>query len=81
MIVICTQSWFPEVPGVKLLISDAGIAKVFCRLPGFGVYWRVTGPLGTVLKCVSVEVSVDNFFEFVLGFSVYLNRWRRSLDL
>ena len=61
--------------------GDAGTAKVLCGVPGFIVFWRVTGPLGKVFKFVSVEARVDDFFEFVLGFSLYPNRWRRILDL
>ena len=82
MMVMCTKSWFPGVPGVELFDGDAGIAKVFCAgVQGLIMFWKVTGLLGTVLKVVSVEARVDGFFEFVFGFSVYLNSQRRSLNL
>ena len=42
--------------------SDAGIAKVFSEVPALIVFWRVTGPLGTVLKVVTVQTRVDDFF-------------------
>ena len=61
--------------------GDTGIFKVFCGVPGLVVFWRVTGPLGTVLEVVLVEARVDDFFEFIFWFSVYLYRRRRSLDL
>ena len=61
--------------------GDTGIFEVFCWVPGLVVFWRITGPLGTLLKFVSVKVRVDDFFEFVFWFSVYLNRRRRCLDL
>ena len=61
--------------------GDAGIAQVFRGIPGLVVFWRVTGPLGTVLKFVSVKARVDDFFEFVFGFSFYLDRRRRGLNL
>ena len=78
--VTCTQSWFPGVLRVELFCGEAGIVEVFCWIPGLIVFRRVTGPLGSVLEFVAVESRVDNFFEFVLGFSVYLNRRRRGLD-
>ena len=81
MIVMCTQSWFPGVPGVEPFNGDAGILEVFCWVPGLVVFWRITGPLGTVLEFVSVMARVDDFFEFVFWFSVYLYRRRRCLDL
>ena len=65
---------------MELFHGDAGIAKVFCGIPSLVVFWGVTGPLGTVLKFVSVEARIDDFFEFVLGFSFYLDRRRRSLN-
>ena len=34
-----------------------------------------------VLKFVSVEARVEDFFEFLLELSVFLNRRRRDLDL
>ena len=42
------------------------------------MFWGVTGPLGAVLEFVSVKARVDDFFEFVLGFSVYLDRRKSS---
>ena len=81
MMVTCTQSWFPWVPAVELFNGNAGIFEVFCGVPGLAVFWRVTGPLGTVLEFVSVKARVNDFFEFVFWFSVYFNRRRRSLDL
>ena len=54
VMVTCTQSWFPGVPGVELFNSDAGIFEVFSGVPGFVMFWRVTGPLGTVLVVFSV---------------------------
>ena len=45
--------------------GDAGIFEVFCWVPGLVVFWRITGPLGTVLELVSVKARVDDFFEFV----------------
>ena len=54
VMVTCTLSWFPGVPGVELFDGDAVIFKVFCWVPGLVVLWRVTGPLGTVLEVVSV---------------------------
>ena len=54
LMVTCTQSWFPGVPGVELFDGDAGIFKVFCGVPGLVVFRGVTGPLGTVLEVVSV---------------------------
>ena len=54
VMVTCTQSWFPGVPGVELFDSDAGIFGVFCGVPGLIVFGRVTGPLGTILDVVSV---------------------------
>ena len=65
VMVTCTQSWFPGVPGVELFDGYAGIFEVFCWVPGFVVFWRITGPLGTVLESVSVKARVDDFFEFV----------------
>ena len=81
LMVTCTQSWFPGVPGVELFCDEAGSVEVFCWIPSFIVFWRLTGPLGSVLEFVTVEARVNNFFEFVLGFSVYLDRRRRSLGL
>ena len=81
LMVTCTQSWFPGVPGVELFCGEAGIVEVFCWVPGFIVFRRVTGPLGSVLEFVTVEVGVNDFFEFVLRFSLYLNRRRWGLDL
>ena len=66
---------------MELFNSDAGIFEVFCWVPGFVVFWRITCPLGTVLEFVSVKARVDDFLEFVFWFSVYLNRRGRSLDL
>ena len=54
VMVTCTQSWFSGVPGVELFNGDAGIFEVFCGVPGLVVFWRVTGPLGTVLEVASV---------------------------
>ena len=81
VMVTCTESWFPGVPGVELFNGDAGIFEVVCWVPGLVVFWRVAGPLGTVLEFVSVKARVDDFLEFVFWFSVYFNRWRWSLDL
>ena len=81
LMVTCTLSSFPEVPGVELFSGEAGIVEVFCWVPGLIVFRRVTGPLGSVLEFVVVEAKVNDFFEFVLRFSVYLNRRRRGLDL
>ena len=61
--------------------GDAGIFEVFCWVPGLVVFWRITGPLSTVLVVVPVKARVDDFFEFLFWFSVYLNRRRGSLDL
>ena len=61
--------------------GDAGIFELFCEVPGLVVFWRITGPLDTVLEFVSVKTRVDDFFEFVFWFSIYLNRRRRRLDL
>ena len=77
----CTQSWFPGAPGVELFNGDAGIFQVFCWVPGFVVFWRIPGPLDTVLEFVSVKAIVDDFFELGFSFSVYLNRRSRCLDL
>ena len=66
---------------MELFNGDAGIFEVFCWVPDLVVFWRIPGPLGTVLEVVSVKARVDDFFEFVFRFSVYLNRRRRSLDL
>ena len=65
VMVTCTQSRFPGVLGVEQFNGDAGIFEVFCRVTGLVVFWRVTGPLGTVLEFVSVKARVDDFFEFV----------------
>ena len=81
MMVTCTQSWFPGVRGVEMFCGEAGIVEVFCRVPGFIVFRRVTGPVGSVLEFVTEEAGVNDFFEFVLGFSVYRDRRRRNLDL
>ena len=81
LMVTCTQSWFPEVLGVELFRGEAGIVKVFCWIPGLIVFRRITGQVGSVLKFVTVELGVDDFFEFLLGFSIYLNRRKRGLDL
>ena len=54
VMVTCTQSWLSGVPGVELFNGDAGIFEVFCGVPGLVVFWRVTGPLGTVLEVASV---------------------------
>ena len=54
VMVTCTQSWFSGVPGVELFNGDAGIFEVFCGVPGLVLFWRVTGPLGTVLEVASV---------------------------
>ena len=81
VMVTCTQSRISGLPGVELLNGHACIAKVVCWVPGLIVFWRVTGPLGTVLQAVSVNARVDNFFQFVFWFSLYLNRQRRCLDL
>ena len=64
-----------------MFCGEAGIVEVFRWVPGLIVFRRITGPLGSVLEFVTVEARVNDFFEFVLGFSVYLNRRRRSLDL
>ena len=64
-----------------MFCGEAGIVEVFCWVPGFIVFRRVTGPLGWVLEFVAVEAGVNDFFEFVLRFSIYLNRGRRGLDL
>ena len=61
--------------------GDAGIVKVLCGIPGLVVCWRVTCPLGTVLKFLSVKARVDDFFEFLHRFSFYLDRRRRGLYL
>ena len=45
------------------------------------MFWRITGPLDTVLEFVPVTARVEYFFEFVFWFSVYLKRRRRSQDL
>ena len=66
---------------MELFNGDAGIFEVFYWVPGLVVFWRITGPLGTVLEFVSVKARVDDFFEFVFWVSVYLNRRRRCLDL
>ena len=50
LIVTCTQSWFPGVPGVELFCGEAGIVEVFCWVPGLIVFRRVTSPLGLVFK-------------------------------
>ena len=81
LMVTCTQSWFPGVPGVELFRGEAGILEDFCWIPGLIVFRRVTGPLGSVLEFVTVETRVNDFFEFVLGLSAYLNRRRRGLNL
>ena len=81
LMIMCTQSWFPGVLGVELFCGKAGIVEVFCWIPGLIVFGRVTSPLGSLLEFVTVEAEVNDFFEFVLRFSVYLNRRRRSLDL
>ena len=65
VMVTCTQSRFSGVPGVEIFNGDAGIFEVFCWVPGLVVFWRITGPLGTVLEFVSVKARVDDFFEFV----------------
>ena len=65
VMVTCTQSWFPGVPGVEPFNGDAGIYEVFCWLQDLVVFWRITGPLGTVLEFVLVKARVDDFFEFV----------------
>ena len=54
MMVTCTQSWFPGVPGVEPFDGDAGIFEVFYGVPGLVLFWRVTGPLGMVLEVVPV---------------------------
>ena len=77
----CTRFWFPWVPGVEPFTGDAGIVEVFCWVLSFVIFWRVSGPLGLVLKFVSVKARVDVFFAFVLGFSFYLYRSGRSLYL
>ena len=81
VMVMCTQSQFSGVPGVEIFNGDVGIFEVFCGVPGLVVFWRIIGPLGTVLEFVSVKTIVDDFFEFLFCFSVYLNRRRRSWDL
>ena len=45
------------------------------------MFRRVTSPLGSVLAFVKVEAGVHDLFEFVFRFSVYLDRWRRPLNL
>ena len=64
VMVMCTQSWFSVVPEVKLfnLNGNAGNLKVFSRVPGLVVFWRVTSPLGSVLNFISVEATIDDFF-------------------
>ena len=64
-----------------MFCGEAGIVEVFCWIPGLIVFRRVAGPLRSVLEFVTVEAGVNDFFEFVLGFSVYLNGRRRGLDL
>ena len=81
LMVTCTQSWFPGVLGVELFCGETGIVEVFCWIPDLIVFGRVTSPLDLVLNFVMVEAGVDDFFEFVLGFSVNLNRRRTSLNL
>ena len=39
---------------MELFNGDSGIFEVFSGVPGFGVFWRVTGSLGTVVEVVSV---------------------------
>ena len=81
LMVTCTQSWFPGVPEVELFSGEVGIVEFFCWVPGLAVFRRVTGPRGSVLEFVMVQVGVNDFFEFVFRFSVYLDRWRRPLNL
>ena len=81
LMVMCIQSRFSEVLGVEMFNGDCGIFEVFCGVPSVVVLWRVTGPLNSVLKLVSVKAKVDDIFQFVFWFSVYFNRRKRSLDL
>ena len=66
---------------MELFNGNVGIFEVFCWVPGLVMFWRITGPLGTVLEVVAVKAGFDDSFEFVFWFSLYLNRRRRSLDL
>ena len=81
LIVTCTQSWFHGVLEMELFYGEAGIVEFSCWIPGLIVFKRITGPLGSVLEIVTVEAGVNDIFELVLRFSVYLNRRRRSLHL
>ena len=66
---------------MELFCGEAGIVKIFCWVPGLIMFRRVTGPPGSVLEFVTVEAGVNDLFEFVFWFSVYLDRRRRCLDL
>ena len=43
--------------------------EVASRIPDFVVFRRITGPLGSVLELVVVELRVDDFVEFIFLFS------------
>ena len=79
--VTSTQSGFSGVPGVELLNGDTGIVEGFCYATGLHVFWIISSPLGLVLKFGSVEARVKDFGKVILGFSLYLDRRWRGLDL
>ena len=66
---------------MKSFDGVSGMSEIASRLPGFIVFRRITGPLGSVLELVVVESRVDDFVELVFVFSFYLNRRRWFLDL
>ena len=57
------------------------MVEAFCGVPDFIVFWGVAVPLSSRFELVVVESGVNNFVEFVLVFSFYLNTWRGLLDL
>ena len=75
------QSGFVSIAVVELSDCEGCIVEVFCWVPDFVVFWRVSFPLSPILELVVVESRVDDFVEFVFVFSFYLNRRRGFLNL
>jgi len=57
------------------------MVEVFCGVPDFILFWRVSFPLSSILELVVVESRVDHFVEFVFVFPFYLDRRRWFFDL
>ena len=79
--IVVTPSWFLRITVMKSFDGVGCMFEVASRVPDFIVFWRITGPLCSVLEFIVVESRVDNFVEFVFVFSFYLDRRRGFLNL